>query len=123
MDRAVLIRHIERAYGIRPEHLWASKPSYAVFRHPENRKWFAALLDLPAEKLGLNQAGTVWVVNLKRDPLLVGALRQEPGIFPGYHMNKDHWISLCLNGSIAPERIKRLLQFSFELTAKKKGTR
>ena len=82
-----------------------------------NKKWFAVIMEIPKSKIGLNDDGLVNVVNLKCDPLLVGSLRSEPGIFPAYHMNKDKWLSVALDGSADDEQIKMLLDMSFELTA------
>ena len=56
------------------------------------------------------------VVNLKCDPVLIGSLRMEKGIFPDYHMSKDKWISVALDGSVDDEKIKMLLDMSYELT-------
>lgn len=49
----MLLTEIERRYGVVPEYLWRDAPDYAVFRHAENRKWFAVLLNPPGTKLGL----------------------------------------------------------------------
>ena len=38
------------------------------------------------------------------------------GILPGYHMNKEHWISVVLDGSVAIEHIHELIQDSYALT-------
>ncbi len=45
-------------------------------------------MDVPKNKLGLAGSDVIDVVNLKCDPILIGSLRKEPGIFPAYHMNK-----------------------------------
>ena len=41
----------------------------------------------------------------------------EPGIYPAYHMNKDHWITAALDGSAVDDTILMLLDLSFGLTA------
>ena len=121
MDRYLLEDYISSFYKAEPEHLWMRYPSFAVFRHGENRKWFAVVMELPAEKLGLPAGGRVNVVNLKCDPLLIGSLWGHEGIHKGYHMNKKYWLTLRLDGSIAPDQIRWLLEMSFQLTAPKKG--
>ena len=68
------------------------------------------------DKLGLTGDGTVDVLNVKCDPLLTGALRREPGILPAYHMNKDKWISVLLDGAVPQEEIFRLIDLSYQLT-------
>ncbi len=44
---------MKKKYKAEPEFLWKRFPDYAVFRHQDNRKWFAIIMDVPAEKLGL----------------------------------------------------------------------
>ncbi len=92
-----------------------------VFRHEQNRKWFALLMSIPGSKLGIPGDQTVDILNLKCDPLLTGSLRREPGFYPAYHMNKETWITAALDGSAEEERIKQLLHMSFYLTAPKNG--
>lgn len=75
--------------------------------------------DIPKSRLGLREDGMIDVVNLKCDPVLIGSLRSEKGIFPAYHMSKDKWISVALDGSVDDEQIKILLDMSFELTGVK----
>ena len=38
------------------------------------------------------------IVNLKCEPDLISNLIRESGIYPVYHMNKQHWISLDIEG-------------------------
>lgn len=91
-------------------------PTFQVFRHLNNRKWFAVIMDIPRKNLGLAEAGDVSVVNLKCDPRLIGSFREEPGIFPGWHMNKAHWRSVVLDGTVADDKLKFLLDMSYDLT-------
>ena len=87
-----------------------------MFRHGGNRKWFALVLDVPRNKLGLTGTQMIDVVNLNCDPILIGSLRGEPGIFPAYHMNKDRWLSVALDGSAADDQIRLLLEQSYAAT-------
>lgn len=126
MDRDVrtqVIGRIQSLYGVSPEYLWSSSPDSAVFRHTENGKWFGVLMRVSAEKLPrLRETGTggtefVNILNLKCEPELAAALAAgKRGIFPAYHMNKTHWISVCLNGSVSEEELDSLIELIFELT-------
>ena len=118
MKRQSLIEHIENRYGIAPEYLWAATPDYAVFRHGAGRKWFAVLVAVSAGKLGLPGQAVIDVLNVKARPEMVGALRQMPGIFSAWHMNKAHWLSLPLEGGQSAQSIQDLLDDSYLLTAK-----
>ena len=76
--------------------------------------------ELPEDTLGLRGTEPLDVVNFKCDPILIGSLRGEPGIFPAYHMNKEQWLTAALDGSVSDEQIKMLLDMSYEATASKK---
>ena len=76
---------------------------------------------IPYRTLGISREGQADILNVKCDPLLMGALRGKPGFRPAYHMNKDKWITILLDGSAEREQITGLLALSFELTAVKRG--
>ena len=116
MNRYELEKFILESYGVKPDYPWEKIPDGAVFRHQSNNKWFALIMDVRKSRLGLSGEEEIGVVNLKCDPVLIGTVRQEKGIFPAYHMNKEHWISIALDGSADDERIKALVDLSFDLT-------
>ena len=120
MTRQELERYIAQTYGITAEYPWAAYPRYAVFRHGSNRKWFAVVMDIPKDRLGLQEAGEIEILNVKCDPLLVTSLWDDPGFFPAYHMNKTNWITIALDGTVEDERILWLLDRSYDLTASKR---
>ena len=117
MNRAELGEHIFKTYGVEPDFPWDNSPDYAVYRHADNRKWFALVMVIPRRTLGLDGDGTIDVVNLKCDPVLIGSLRLEKGFFPAYHMSKEKWITVALDGTVDDERLKALVDMSFDLTA------
>ena len=121
MSRQELQRYISEVYSAVPEFPWIRYPNYAVFRHQSNQKWFAAILEVPRVKLGLQGEGILEIVNLKCDPVLVGSLRSEPGFFPAYHMNKENWISVALDGSVPDRKIKMLLDLSYDATNRRQN--
>jgi predicted DNA-binding protein (MmcQ/YjbR family) len=62
--------------------------------------------------------GTPPQVTLKCDPEHGELLRADhPAIAAGYHMNKRHWITVTLDGSLAPTIIEELIEDSFDLVA------
>ncbi|MEW5681576.1 MAG: MmcQ/YjbR family DNA-binding protein [Pseudomonadota bacterium] len=55
-------------------------------------------------------------VNLKCDPAEAVMLRDIfPAITPGYHMNKQHWNTVLLNGSVPDNEVKRQIENSYQL--------
>ena len=93
-------------------------PEYAVLRRTDSRKWYAAFMDIPKNRLGLAGEEHVNVLNVKCDPAMVGSLRAKAGYFPAYHMNKANWVTVRLDGEVPREEILYLLEQSYALTAK-----
>lgn len=119
MNRSELEKFISDNYVCTSDFPWVQYPSFRVFRHPNNKKWFAVIMDIPKNKIGLPSDDMISVVNLKSDPIMVGSLLRENGFFPAYHMTKNSWITVALDGSADDEKIKMLLDMSFEATAVK----
>ncbi len=116
MDRTEVIKYIHEHYPCREEHPWADTPNHATFKHLENKKWFALVADVDRSKLGIAELGKIDFINLKNDPDLITSLRREPGILPAYHMDKEHWLTVLLDGSVNMDLIKALIETSFEMT-------
>ena len=123
MNRSQLFWHILNRYGVEPEYPWADSPDAAVFRHSSNRKWFALVMQVQADRLGLPGSDSVDVLNLKCDPRLIGALLTQPGFRPAYHMNKNHWVTVLLGDQVPDEDLKSLLDMSYDLTAPQKRSK
>ncbi len=123
MNRAEFEKYIKDTYNTLPEYPWESQPSYAVFRHRDNQKWFAVTMRISRRKLGIDSDECTDVVNLKCDPIVIGSLRGEQGFYPAYHMSKTHWITAVLDSNTDEEKLKWLLALSFELTSKKNKKR
>ena len=118
MNRQELATYLTDTYSSDGEFLFSKYSSFGGFRHNGKKKWFAVLMDIPSKNLGLTGAGKISVVNLKCDTRLNGSFREKPDIFPGWHMNKAHWLSVALNSTVADEKIKFLVDVSYELTKK-----
>ncbi|MDO5392432.1 MAG: MmcQ/YjbR family DNA-binding protein [Eubacteriales bacterium] len=118
MNRQELFKQVKQMYGTEPDYPWHDRN--AVLRHPDTGKWFAVIMEIPEFKLGLPGNWVVDVVNVKCDPMLIGSLRQQAGYFPAYHMNKDQWISVLLDGPVPEAAILNLISMSYELTQEKK---
>ena len=121
MDRQTLYDYIKDKYKSSPEYPWKRYPSNAVFRHTDNRKWFALVMTVEMDKLGLHCPDTVDVVNLKIDDLFFrDMIIQDEGIMPAYHLNKMHWITVLLDGTVPDDRVYDLLDMSYLATASSK---
>ncbi len=119
MNRAELENYIAENYPGEKDYPWTHYPNFVVFRHGK-QKCFAIIMDIPKSKLGLPGDSFLEVVNLKCSPVIIGSLLQRIGIFPAYHMNKEHWVTVALDGSVPDDELKILVDMSFEATASKK---
>lgn len=118
-QRERIMQYAQDRYGAEPEYLWAKYPNYAVFRQPASRKWFAAIMDIPWNRLGFEGDDPVDVMDLKCGPLMVGSLLAQDGFLPAYHMSKSSWISVLLNETVPDEQIYPLLELSYDSVAPK----
>ncbi len=119
--KKLVFAYIKKKYKLSPEYPWAKYDSNAVFRHSDNKKWFALVMEVGKDRLGLSGDGSVDVINLKIDDLMFrDMLLREKGILPAYHMNKKHWITVLLDGTVKADRVYELIDTSFLATASKK---
>jgi predicted DNA-binding protein (MmcQ/YjbR family) len=59
-------------------------------------------------------------VSLKCDPRLAEALREtHAAVIPGYHLNKRHWNTVILDGSIPDDAINDMIEDSYDLVVSK----
>ena len=67
----------------------------------------------------LSESGGHWRMNLKCEPLEAMMLRDVfEAVLPGYHMNKAHWNTIVLDGSIPASEIERMIDNSYQLVIK-----
>lgn len=119
MTRQELTDYIFDAFSVEPDYPFPRDDVTCVFRHTDNRKWFGIMMRIPYRTLGMNRDGETDIVNVKCDPVLMGSLRGKPGFCPAYHMNKDKWITILLDGSAGREEITALADMSFRMTETK----
>ena len=103
MDRKDVFEYVKKQYGTVPEYLWKESPESAVLRH-KNGKWYA-----------VEGEGTVDIINVKCEPDMVGVLIETYGFLPGYHMNKEHWITMLMDGTVSEAKILDFLDMSYDL--------
>jgi predicted DNA-binding protein (MmcQ/YjbR family) len=104
---------------VEPDYPFRMDDVTCVFRHIDNRKWFGIAMVVPYRTIGINRDGNVDILNVKCDPIMMGSLRGKYGFCPAYHMNKDKWITILLDGSAEKEDITALLAMSYGMTAAK----
>ena len=91
-----------------------------VLRHADTGKWFGLIMNVSGNKVGLSPDIKVDVINVKCKPEDTFTARElSSSIIPAYHMNKKHWISIILNGTVELELSEALLENSYELTKRR----
>ena len=96
--REKIFKYVKEKYKIKPDYPFSTFLDYSVLRHEDNRKWFALIMEISGEKLGLKGAEYVDIMNVKLgDPMLVDVLVHQPGYFHGYHIARGNWISILLD--------------------------
>lgn len=56
--------------------------------------------------------------NVKCDPLLALEYREQfKEVLPGYHMNKTHWNTIIVNGTLSRSLLNEMIQHSFSLVS------
>ena len=117
--RQKIEKYINENYEVLQEYPWTDYPEDTTFKHIDNKKWFGLIMVIPYARLKIDKTGTVDILNVKCIPEMIGSLRQEDGILPAYHMNKEHWITILLDGTVATDKICNLIDLSYDLTSKK----
>ena len=119
--RDQVYKYVVEKYKSKIEYLWFRYPNYAVFRNQTNNKWYALIMDIPYNKLGIEKEGIVDVLNVKvADSILKDFLIHQDGIFKGYHIARGNWITILLDGTVNIEEILNLIDESFNLVNNKK---
>lgn len=112
-----VIDYVKNKYGDDVEYLWEKFPDNAIARRKDNRKWYLAILTVGKDKLGFDSKENVEVIDLRAKPEEIEVL-EDSHIYPGYHMNKKHWISIILDGSVDSDEIYKRIDESYILAKK-----
>ena len=105
-------------FGVRADYPFEDDLVTGVFRH-ESGKWFALAMNIEERKIGHDGDSKIDVVNLKCAPEVIESLAGvENGIYPAYHMNKTHWLTVALS-ECDNDTISWLLGISYDLTRSK----
>lgn len=122
MTRQNMLEYCLNTYGTIPDCPFDEDFEAAVLRHANNRKWYAIVMKVSRRKFGFDSDEIIDVVNLKLPTELFGSFGASDGVFPAYHMNKLHWISVLLPD--VPENVVAfLINASFEASKSKMKSR
>ena len=118
MTKQEFLSYCLNTYGTSPDYPFDEDFETAVLRHADNRKWYAIVMRVSRSKFGFDSDEVIDVVNLKLPTEMFGSFGAADGVYPAYHMNKLHWISVLLPD--APDDVVQFLtNVSFEATRAK----
>ena len=122
MTKQQFLEYCLDTYGTAADYPFDEDFETAVLRHIGNRKWYAIVMKVSRRKFGFESDEVIDVVNLKLPTEMFGSFGAAEGVYPAYHMNKLHWISVLLPD--APDDVVQfLVNVSFEATKTKKKTK
>lgn len=110
-----IINYIKNKYGDELEFLWEKSSKNAVVRRKSSKKWYVVILTVSKRKLNLDTDEIIEVINLHNRVEEIEKLIDNKKYFPAYHMNKKHWCTICLDGTVKLKEIYKLIDISYEL--------
>ena len=122
MTKQQFLSYCLSTYGTSPDYPFEEDFVTAVLRHANNRKWYAIAMHVSRRKFGGDSDEIIDVVNLKLPTEMFGSFGTDDGVYPAYHMNKLHWISVLLPD--APDDVVQFLaNASYDATKDKRKRR
>ena len=115
MTKQSFLKYCLNTYGTSPDYPFDEDFETASLRHGDTRKWYALVMRVPRRNFRQGSDEVIDVVNLKLPTEMFGSFGIADGVYPAYHMNKLHWISVLLPD--APDDVVQfLVNASFQAT-------
>ena len=111
-----IIKYIREKYNDELEFLWEKYDDAAIWRNKQNNKWYGLLMIITEDKLGIDSNKIIEVLDIRYQKEESQKIVDNKKIFPGYHMNKKSWITIKLDNTVATEKIKELIDNSYNLS-------
>lgn len=115
-----IICYIKNKYQDELEYLWEKFPENAIWRNKQNNKWYGLILTIEENKLGIKGNKKIEIVDLRYPKDDIKNILDNKKIFKGYHMNKNNWITIKLDGSVTLKEIYNLIDISYDISLKSK---
>ena len=119
MTKQEFLNYCTQFYGTIPDCPFEEDFVTTVLRHADTRKWYALVMQVSRRKFGQDSDEIIDVVNMKLPPEMSASFSSADGVYPAYHMNKVHWISVLLPDA-KDDVVEFLINVSFDVTSKKK---
>ena len=121
-----IIKYIKEKYNDELEFLWEKFDNNAIWRNKINQKWYGLLLTVTKDKLkinsNINTNEIIEIIDLRYPKGENLNIVDNEKFFLGYHMNKNSWITLILDGRVETDTIKKLIDNSYNLSVGNSST-
>ena len=114
-----LLRYVKDTYDDEIEYPWKDMDAAGIRSHL-TKKWYVVFMKVHPSKIGLGGSQPIRIMNLHGTAEQVTALVDGERYFPGWHMNRKYWYTVCLDGSIPMDELQRRIDESFKLSQPKK---
>ena len=114
-----IIKYVKEKYNDELEYLWQKFPNNAIWRNKKNNKWYGVLLVVKENKLAIESDKLVEIIDLRFQKENIHKIIDNNRFYPGYHMNKNNWITIKLDNSVETKKIFELIDNSYNLSLKK----
>lgn len=114
-----IARFVTEKFSEQPDFPFKKFPDYGVFRNQVNNKWYGLIMNISKDKLTKDKKDKdikIEILDLKVNPDLHEQLLKKHGFYPSYHMHKQSWITIVLDGEVANSEIYELLSISRKLS-------
>ncbi len=111
-----IISYVKKKYNDDLEFLWDKFPTDAILRNKINNKWYAVILTINENKLVANTDNLITIIDLRCDKKKINEIVDNNKIFRGYHMNKNNWITIKLDGSVPTKEIIKMIDESYKIS-------
>jgi predicted DNA-binding protein (MmcQ/YjbR family) len=112
--------YARRKYHSNLEFLWKDENT-AILRHIGNKKWYAVFMCVQKKKLGLDGDDLIPIIDMRAPKHEISSLVDNINYFRGWHMNKQSWITIPLDGRVSADVVCWFLDMSHDISAKTKG--
>lgn len=116
-----IIELVRDKYGDELEFLWEKFDNDAIWRRKDNNKWYAAILTTKKNSIFHDESGELLeVIDLRAGSDEINEIVDDKKYFRGYHMNKQHWLTIVLDYSIPTDEIMERIKKSYILAKNSK---
>ncbi|MGN1338207.1 MAG: MmcQ/YjbR family DNA-binding protein [Candidatus Coprovivens sp.] len=110
----MIYKYVKDKYNTIPDHPFPNDKISTTLKN-NNRKWYGLIMEINSKKLNIYKEEQIKIMNIKLEPDHIEKLIDNINFFPAYHMSKKYWITIVLDSKIDIEKLKELIDESYQL--------